>query len=193
MPATSQSNSTASLLELCEPLFQYLCRLNRLGRVIAGSTGSGNTVFLVKKAAGPSASRGGLTLTYDSVRTELQALLQEMQRKTKDDYRLKEQFKKLELPLKFFIDSYIVESKLPLAAEWNDNRLAYEHNELAGDEKFLEIVEETLRDKSQEATERLAVYYVCFGIGFTGATKIGWRSSASSLPASPWQPWWRSS
>jgi len=53
--------------------------------------------------------------------------------------------------------------------EWNDNRLAYDHNELAGDEKFFDIVEDTLRDKSSEASERLAVYYVCFGIGFTGA------------------------
>ena len=171
MAATFQSTSPTALLELCEPLFQYLCRLNRLGRIVSASSGSGNTLFLAKKAAGPSATGAALNLnlTYASIRGELVALLQDMQRKTKDDYRLQEQFKKLELPLKFFIDSYIVESKLPLAAQWNDNRLAYEHNELAGDEKFLEIVEETLRDKSQEATERLAVYYVCFGLGFTGA------------------------
>ena len=171
MPATLQSASPATLLELCEPLFQYLCRLNRLGRIISASTGSGNTLFLAKKAAGhsPSGSALNLNLTYATIRSELLALLQDMQRKSKDDYRLQEQFKKLELPLKFFIDSYIVESKLPLASEWNNNRLAYEHNELAGDEKFLEIVEETLRDKSPEATERLAVYYVCFGLGFTGA------------------------
>ena len=169
MATTLQSTSPTTLLELCEPLFQYLCRLNRLGRILAASSGSGNTVFLVKKAAGTSAGTSGLGLTYTSIRSDLVGLLQEMQRKSSDDYRLREQFKKLELPLKFFIDSYIVESKLPVATEWNDNRLAYEHNELAGDEKFLEIVEETLRDKSQEATERLAVYYVCFGLGFTGA------------------------
>ena len=37
------------------------------------------------------------------------------------------------------------ESTLPFAAQWNQNRLAYERNELAGDEKFFDLLEETIQ------------------------------------------------
>jgi type VI protein secretion system component VasF len=46
--------------------------------------------------------------------------------------------------------------------------LAFEHNELAGDEKFFDLLDETLADPSQGATERLSVFYTCIGLGFTG-------------------------
>jgi type VI protein secretion system component VasF len=46
--------------------------------------------------------------------------------------------------------------------------MAYERNELAGDEKFFDLLDETLSDPSQAATERLAVFYTCLGLGFTG-------------------------
>jgi type VI secretion system protein ImpK len=174
IPATPANPSAApkSLLDLYEPLFQYLCRLNRIGRVASSGAagGSGETVFMTRgsSAASSSAPRG-LQLHYQTVRSEITAMLKEVQRQAEPDYKLRDQVQKLELPIKFFIDSYIVESKLPFAKEWNDNRLAYDHNELAGDEKFFDIVEDTLRDKSAEASERLAIYYVCFGVGFTGA------------------------
>jgi type VI secretion system protein ImpK len=171
-PANTPAAASASLIDLYEPLFQYLCRLNRIGRVAASGAGgsSGETVFMTRSgSSGSSPAARGLQLHYQTVRSEITAMLKEVQRQAEGDYRVRDQVQKLELPIKFFIDSYIVESKLPFAKEWNDNRLAYDHNELAGDEKFFDIVEDTLRDKSAEASERLAVYYVCFGIGFTGA------------------------
>src|SRR5438132_5803416 len=42
------------------------------------------------------------------------------------------------------------------------------HNELAGDERFFDFMEQDLADTSEEAAERLAVYYMCLGLGFTG-------------------------
>jgi type VI protein secretion system component VasF len=164
--------SADSLIDLYEPLFQYLCRLNRIGRIASagGTSPSGDTVFMTKGRAGASPVAGrSLAVSFQTVRDEIVSILQQIQRQSEQDYKTREQVQKLGLPIKFFIDSYIVESKLPFAREWNDNRLAYEENELAGDEKFFDIVEETLRDKSIEASERLAVYYVCFGLGFTGA------------------------
>jgi len=167
--------SDSTLLDLCEPFFQYLCRLNRAGRLSAGGNMPvpGGTALFTKSAEGgmTPATPGPrpMQLTCNAARVEVLSLLQEIGRKAGGDYRLSEQFRQIELPLKFFADSYIVESKLPFASEWNDNRLAYDHNELAGDEKFFDIVEETLRDKSPEASERLAVYYLCMGLGFTGA------------------------
>jgi type VI secretion system protein ImpK len=76
--------------------------------------------------------------------------------------------KKLEMPTIFFVDSMIAESRLSCAAQWHQDRLAYKQNELAGDEKFFDFLDETLNDSSPEATERLVIYYVCLGLGFTG-------------------------
>jgi type VI protein secretion system component VasF len=72
------------------------------------------------------------------------------------------------LPLIFFVDSMISESSLSFAAEWNQNRLAYDRQELAGDEKFFDLLDETLKENNEDAAERLAVFYVCIGLGFTG-------------------------
>ncbi len=153
-----------TLLELVEPLFQYVCRLNRVARK-SGTTptgaSSGDTAFFSKGAR-------SISLDYSVVRNEIKALFEEMQQKAGSDFRLSSQLKKIELPLMFFVDSLISESGLPFAGQWNQNRLAYERNELAGDEKFFDLVEEDLKDQSDEASERLAVFYTCLGLGFVG-------------------------
>jgi len=130
-----------TLLELTEPLLQYICRLNR------------------------SARKGG---SYEParVRSEIDALFEEMRAKASADANLTSQYDKVEMPLIFFVDFMVKESSLPFARQWKE--LAYERNELAGDEKFFDLLDETLADPSQAATGRLAVYYVCMGLGFTG-------------------------
>jgi type VI protein secretion system component VasF len=132
-----------TLPELCEPLFQEICRLNRLGR---------------KGASGD----------YAIARSEIKGLFSQMAEKSKGDLRLSQQYQKVELPLIFFVDSIIADSKLPFANDWNKNRLAYERNELAGDEKFFDLLDETLADNKDDAAERLVIYYTCLGLGFTG-------------------------
>jgi len=102
------------------------------------------------------------------VREELKAILEEMMQKAMSDMRLAAQVKKMALPLVFFVDSMIAESKLPFAGQWHSNRLAFARNELAGDEKFFDLLDETMKDSSDEASERLAVFYICLGLGFTG-------------------------
>jgi type VI protein secretion system component VasF len=102
------------------------------------------------------------------VRGEIKALFEDMHQKAAKDFRLSTQLKKMELPLIFFVDALIAESSLKLASQWNDNRLAFEHNEAAGDQKFFDLLDEDMRDQSDEASERLSVFYVCIGLGFTG-------------------------
>ncbi|MFW6163809.1 MAG: DotU family type IV/VI secretion system protein [Planctomycetota bacterium] len=133
-----------TLLELCEPLFQYMCRLSR------------------------SARKGGGSLEYDRVRAEIEGLFKEMRANADTEPGLVGQYEKVEEVLMFFVDSMIAESDLPFAQQWHKNRLAYERNELAGDEKFWDLLDETLADSSSEATERLAIFYSCIGLGFTG-------------------------
>lgn len=157
-----------NLLELAEPIFQYVCRLNRLARR-SGSAAKGDTNFFSKAPASPAATPArGASLDYGVVRAEVKALLEDFVSKPRSDVRLANQARKMELPLIFFVDSMIAESNLAFAQQWNQNRLAFERSELAGDEKFFDLLEETLKDNSDDASERLAVFYSCIGLGFTG-------------------------
>src|SRR5580704_3753783 len=131
-------------LELYEPVFTSVCGLNRLGRNQGGS------------------------LTYDQLRLEIEQLLAGIRNTAEADPVLKAQWQKLELPMIFFVDSMISESGLAVAATWNRTRLAYDRKELAGDEKFFDLLDETLNDPSDEASQRLVVFYTCIGLGFTG-------------------------
>jgi len=132
-----------TLIELCEPLFNYVCRLNRL-------------------------ARSGQPADFDIVRADIKELLAKAAEGSHESPALTDQFKKVELSLIFFVDSVIAESPLPFTANWNQRRLAYERNELSGDEKFFDILDENLAQQGPEANERLAIFYTCIGLGFTG-------------------------
>jgi type VI secretion system protein ImpK len=134
-----------TLLELTEPLFQYICMLNRIAR-----------------------NPGGENVSLEALRPLIVGMFADMKAQAEPDARLASQYKKMELPLIFFVDSMMAESPLSLAPQWHKNRLAYERNELAGDEKFFDLLDETLAEKGSEADERLEVYYACLGLGFQG-------------------------
>lgn len=131
------------LLETYEDLFQFICRLNRVA----------------KTDAQPD---------YGRIRSEVRSALDDLNRRAATDVQLMNQVRKLELPIIFFVDNVICTSRLKCAAQWAENRLAKERNELAGDERFFDILEQDLTDPSDDASERLAVYYTCFGLGFLG-------------------------
>ncbi|HWD91484.1 MAG TPA: DotU family type IV/VI secretion system protein [Verrucomicrobiae bacterium] len=131
------------LLETYEDLFQFVCRLNRVA----------------KTDAQPD---------YGRIRSEVKTVLDEINRRAVADVQLMNQVKKLELPIIFFVDNLICTSRLKFAPQWAENRLAKERNELAGDERFFDFLEQDLTDPGEEAAERLAVYYTCFGLGFMG-------------------------
>jgi len=130
-----------TLLELCEPLFQYVCRLRRSARM-------------------------GSTTEMDEVRSDIVNIFSEMTASASSDHRLFTQYERIELALVFFTDFMIKESNLPFAYDWVE--LGRERNELAGDEKFFDLLDAELADPSDSATERLAVFYTCLGLGFTG-------------------------
>src|SRR5215217_4974568 len=117
-----------TLLQLTEPLFQYVCRLNRFARRGAGPKATGDTVFLTRGGAKtePSTITRGANLEYDVARSEIKAIFEDMMAKASTEIRLSQQARKVELPLIFFVDAMISESSLPFAMEWNNNRLAYD-------------------------------------------------------------------
>ncbi len=134
-----------TLPELCEQLFQYVCMVNRVAR-----------------------TPRGVDLDFPALRETVQLAFARMEENSKAEPRLNAQYKKVEMPLIFFVDSIIAESTLPIAPQWHKNRLAYERNELAGDEKFFDLLDETLAEPGAEADERLMIFYTCLGLGFTG-------------------------
>jgi len=134
-----------TLPELCEQLFQYVCMVNRVAR-----------------------TPRGVDLDFAALRETVQLAFTRLEENSKAEPRLNAQYKKVEMPLIFFVDSIIAESALPIAPQWHKNRLAYERNELAGDEKFFDLLDETLAEPGAEADERLMIFYTCLGLGFTG-------------------------
>ncbi len=134
-----------TLIDLYEPLFQYVCVLNRMSR-----------------------KAGAEAIEYGAVRSKVASLLESARTEAQADLLLSTHVNKLELPILFFVDSMISESKLQCADQWHRNRLAFASNQLAGDEKFFDLLDETLADTSKEATDRLTIYYVCLGLGFAG-------------------------
>ena len=132
-----------NLLELTEPLFQYVCILNRAGR------------------------KGG-NLDYDSVRSKLKVIFEDLRARALSDPVLNHPYRETEQLLIFLVCSMNMHSKLPFARKWDQERLAYSFNELAGDEKFFDLFDETLKESGDDASERLSVYYTCIGLGFTG-------------------------
>lgn len=135
------------VVDLCEPVFQYVCLLSR-------------------------SARKGATLEPTSVRGEVKALLSKARSLSQADPLLANQYDTIERPLVYFIDFMIEESSLPFAREWTHTRLQNEmYSVNHGDEDFFDLLDDTLKDKSPEATQRLAVFYSCIGLGFTGFYK----------------------
>ena len=133
-----------TLLDACEPFFHRICQLNQLART------------------------GKPTPDFTSLRRELTNLFNATRDRIVSDPNLERHWSKLETPLIFFLDSMISESALPAAHEWNQKRIAYENKELAGDQKFFELLDQHLADESPDSTARLGVFYTCVGLGFTG-------------------------
>lgn len=131
-----------TLAEACEPLFQYVCRLNR-------------------------SARKGAAMDMAPVRAEIKAALADC--KSRAAAVLKGtpgEWEKAEVVLLYFIDFMVKASRLPWARDWKE--LAHERGLLAGDEDFFDELDKTLQDPSDAATERLGVFYTCTGLGFTG-------------------------
>jgi len=132
-----------TLLDLCEPLLEKICLLNRQ-------------------------VRAGRSPEYSQLRVEIDSAFKELRARASGEGGIQEQYQKIEMPLIFFVDSLIAEMPIPAAEQWHKNRMGYERNELAGDEKFFDLLDQDLADRTAAAKERLAVYYTCMGLGFAG-------------------------
>ncbi|MFZ4573066.1 MAG: DotU family type IV/VI secretion system protein [Phycisphaerales bacterium] len=138
-----------TLTEICEPLFQYICRLNRLGR------------------------KGGRT-DQGLVKSEIKGIFADMRSRAEATPGMVGPYDQIEKVLMFYTDSMILNSQNSFPGGWkpfsaDPRQLGInEGAELAFEEKFWDLLEETLRDPTEGATAKLGVFYSCIGLGFTG-------------------------
>ena len=132
-----------TLIELCEPAFQYVCWLNHI-------------------------VRNGGEIEYTRLRGDIKEILDNIAYKAEGDSVLNAKYEKVKMPLIFFIDSMLVESGVGCASQLDSNRLSYDFNELAGDEAFFDYLDRAIEQADSEDPEVLAFYYICLGLGFTG-------------------------
>ncbi len=131
------------LVELCEPLFQYVCLLNR-------------------------SARKGSASAPNQVRAEILAILADIRRKSAADPQLSKVFGPTEVVLGYFADSMIRNSSLPFAKQWEDLGAVKGAAKVDGEEKFFDLLDDALRDQTPAGVEQLRVFYNCIGLGFTG-------------------------
>ena len=94
------------------------------------------------------------------LRSEIQSEL------IQEDSILNQQFEAIELGYIYFIDSMLVAAGV---TEWNDNRIAVtEFNRRAGDNEFFDLLYDAEAEVGDDADSKLAFYYCCIGLGFTG-------------------------
>lgn len=131
-----------NLLQLCEPTFLYICKVNRI-------------------------YRNGGNLDLKRIQVDIADLRGEIQSKLiQEDSMLNQQFESIELAYIYFIDSILVASGV---TEWNDERIAVnEFNRRAGDNEFFDLLYDAETEVGEEADSKLAFYYCCIGLGFTG-------------------------
>lgn len=130
-----------NLKQVCHPLFQYICSLYRH-------------------------QEKGQVPTEEKVRADMRHCFESMRDSVLGNTILADQLSKMELPLIFFVDYMIKEGPFEFSQNWVE--LARDFNELSGDEKFFDMLDETLADPSPSATERISTFYTCIALGFYG-------------------------
>ena len=127
------------LEKLCYPVLQCLCNYWQLGCIT-------NMV------------------DRDRFRQDITALLEDARRKALSDPQLQREFSWIEKPLVFFIDYMVKEGRFPFREEWWE--LSRNYSELSGDEKFFDLLSETLNYPDQ--ANAFTLFYIMLGLGFDG-------------------------
>ena len=134
-----------TLLELCEPLFQYVCRSNR-------------------------AARKGGAHEAPAVRADLQKIFADMYSRSLSTPVLRDQYEKVRVALVCFVDYMVRTSSVPFAKDWKPMAQDEDTPVSTGDGYFFDPeLKKTMEEKGAAADERLAVFYTCMGLGFFGA------------------------
>ncbi|MEM0983982.1 MAG: DotU family type IV/VI secretion system protein [Planctomycetota bacterium] len=135
--------SKKTLLELCEPLFRGVCRINR-------------------------SARKGVDVPQPAVRGELSELLDTLVRKASEN-GIAHRLERVQPALLAFCDEMVMESELSWAHKWSP--LAEEEGIDDGPDVFFRVLEEVRAKSDDDAIDCMGVLYVCLGLGFVGSQR----------------------
>lgn len=165
-----------TLMELCEPLFAYMCALNRRYRA--------------------SVSAGApFELDARTVEAEVRGILADIKNKGMTDGALVAKYQKVQRVLAYFVDSMIRNGPYPFRDQWEPISTT-DYDSVAYDSDFFQELDLLLQDRSEQALEPLAIFYTCMGLGFCGEyadlpeelrlkmRQIGARIQSLGLPTS---------
>jgi type VI protein secretion system component VasF len=133
-------NVPATLEELCRPVLTTLCNYWQL-------------------------NQAGFPPTAEKFRKDIEAVLEDAKRNAAADTGLSREYERIERPLVFFIDFMVKEGSFPFNRDWRE--LGRNFNELSGDEKFFNLLNEALEDSKAE--NLIPLFYTMLGLGFEGA------------------------
>ncbi|MDR0410281.1 MAG: DotU family type IV/VI secretion system protein [Spirochaetaceae bacterium] len=103
-------------------------------------------------------------IELEPFREKIVSLLEDAKQEAALDETLAKEFSVIEKPLVFFIDYMVREGRFPFRAEWQI--LARSYNELSGDEKFFDLLEDTLNHPDEKNSADL--FFLMLGLGFDG-------------------------
>ncbi|MBQ3034243.1 MAG: DotU family type IV/VI secretion system protein, partial [Deferribacterales bacterium] len=103
----------------------------------------------------------------EHTRAGIKSAIEEIKGKCADNPALYKDFLLIEKPLIFFIDYIIKEGGFSFSKSWRE--LGRDYGELSGDEKFYDILAETLDDPNSK--ERIEMFFLMMGLGFDGVYK----------------------
>jgi type VI protein secretion system component VasF len=129
----------ANIEELCRPVLGALCNYWQL-------------------------NQAGIPPSMEQFRENLEASLEDAKRSAAADPALNRDYERIERPLVFFIDYMVKEGSFPFNRDWRE--LGRNYNELSGDEKFFNLLEDALKDGRAHNT--LPLFYTMLGLGFEG-------------------------
>lgn len=110
---------------------------------------------------------GGCEVPQDVILSEIRSDLNLIRQKAAAYPVLMQQYQVVEKPLVFFIDYIIKEGGFSFSDSYRE--LARNFNELSGDDKFFDLLDEAV--KTKEDQEIIRVFYMLIGLGFDGYYK----------------------
>ena len=133
-----------NIVSLASPIIDYICELRRI-------------------------AAANVPLEMEAVRARVRRLLQQADEASTSNLEIAAEYNKIRLALIFYIDYMIKEGPFQFRDQWEE--LARQYKELSGDEKFFDLLDESLNDPGAAATERLKVFFLCMATGFDGCHK----------------------
>jgi type VI protein secretion system component VasF len=106
----------------------------------------------------------GSPVELEPFRKNIVSLLEEAKRTAALDETLAKEFSVIEKPLVFFIDYTVREGRFSFRNDWQI--LARSYNELSGDEKFFDLLEDALN--YPDGKNSAALFFAMLGLGFDG-------------------------